>query len=192
MSWARASTPSASAAELAELEIVTESRVRIAGGAGASSASRTWGREVGDWETRFSSMTIGALRLVTDDGGTGTRFFSGRPLPAATRLADALARDPSVSSAGIEVGSYTAAGPDPWAPPDSVDAVWGPILRLQVDQALWDLQAQSSGLPLFRLLGGNDPRVRVYASGLDFHMTTDQACAHSSPPPATGDSPHSS
>jgi L-alanine-DL-glutamate epimerase-like enolase superfamily enzyme len=34
-----------------------------------------------------------------------------------------------------------------------------------VDTALWDLKAQSVGLPLFRLLGGRNPEVPVYASG---------------------------
>ncbi len=34
-----------------------------------------------------------------------------------------------------------------------------------VDTALWDLKAQSVGLPLFRLLGGSNPQVPVYGSG---------------------------
>lgn len=33
-----------------------------------------------------------------------------------------------------------------------------------VDIALWDLKAQAAGEPLWRLLGGNDPRVLPYAS----------------------------
>ena len=33
-----------------------------------------------------------------------------------------------------------------------------------IDIALWDLKAQRAGLPLWRLLGGNDPRVMPYAS----------------------------
>jgi L-alanine-DL-glutamate epimerase-like enolase superfamily enzyme len=133
------------------------------------------GREVGDWETRFSSMTIGALQLVAADGTIGTGFFSGRPLPGSDGLQDALAvilRDLS----GVDVDGY-GNRTRPWAPPESADGIWGPILRLPVDQALWDLQAQARGVPLYRLLGGNEPRVRVYASGLDFHMTTDDACA---------------
>ena len=35
-----------------------------------------------------------------------------------------------------------------------------------IDLALWDLQARRAGMPLFRLLGGN-PRIQVYASGLN-------------------------
>ncbi len=33
-----------------------------------------------------------------------------------------------------------------------------------IDIALWDLKAQRAGMPLWRMLGGNDPRVMPYAS----------------------------
>jgi L-alanine-DL-glutamate epimerase-like enolase superfamily enzyme len=36
-----------------------------------------------------------------------------------------------------------------------------------IDIALWDLRARRAGEPLWRLLGGEDPRIRVYASGLN-------------------------
>jgi L-alanine-DL-glutamate epimerase-like enolase superfamily enzyme len=40
-----------------------------------------------------------------------------------------------------------------------------------VNQAAWDLLGKRLGLPLWRLLGGREPRVGAYASGLDFHMS---------------------
>ena len=45
----------------------------------------------------------------------------------------------------------------------------GPIAQAiaGVDIALWDLVARRGGQPLWRLLGGESPRVRVYASGLN-------------------------
>ena len=45
----------------------------------------------------------------------------------------------------------------------------GPIAQAiaGVDIALWDLAARRAGEPLWRLLGGASPRVRVYASGLN-------------------------
>ena len=47
-----------------------------------------------------------------------------------------------------------------------------------IDLALWDLRAKGEfGLPLYRLLGGTEPRVRAYASGLDFNLSLDEACA---------------
>ena len=38
------------------------------------------------------------------------------------------------------------------------------------DIALWDLRARRCGLPLWRLLGGNDPRVAAYAGGIDLQF----------------------
>ena len=44
-----------------------------------------------------------------------------------------------------------------------------------VDIALWDLQARREQQPLWRLLGGSTPRVRVYASGLNPDRPADLA-----------------
>jgi L-alanine-DL-glutamate epimerase-like enolase superfamily enzyme len=38
------------------------------------------------------------------------------------------------------------------------------------DIALWDLRARRRGTPLWRLLGGHDPRVRAYAGGIDLQF----------------------
>jgi L-alanine-DL-glutamate epimerase-like enolase superfamily enzyme len=43
-----------------------------------------------------------------------------------------------------------------------------------VDTALWDLMARRRDLPLWRLLGGHDPRVPAYAGGIDLQFTLDQ------------------
>ena len=45
----------------------------------------------------------------------------------------------------------------------------GPIAQCiaGVDIALWDLEARRARQPLWKLLGGSDPRVRVYASGIN-------------------------
>jgi L-alanine-DL-glutamate epimerase-like enolase superfamily enzyme len=39
-----------------------------------------------------------------------------------------------------------------------------------VDIALWDLRARRVGMPLWRLFGGYDPRVPIYASGVDLEF----------------------
>jgi L-alanine-DL-glutamate epimerase-like enolase superfamily enzyme len=42
-----------------------------------------------------------------------------------------------------------------------------------VDMALWDLRARKLGLPLWRLLGGYDPKVPCYAGGIDLQLPLD-------------------
>jgi L-alanine-DL-glutamate epimerase-like enolase superfamily enzyme len=43
-----------------------------------------------------------------------------------------------------------------------------------LDTALWDLLARRRGLPLWRLLGGYDPRVPAYAGGIDLQFPLEQ------------------
>jgi L-alanine-DL-glutamate epimerase-like enolase superfamily enzyme len=42
-----------------------------------------------------------------------------------------------------------------------------------VDIALWDLKARRAALPLWRLLGGFDPRVPCYAGGIDLDLSAE-------------------
>lgn len=41
------------------------------------------------------------------------------------------------------------------------------------DMALWDLKARRAGMPLWRMLGGNDPNVPCYAGGIDLDLPPD-------------------
>jgi L-alanine-DL-glutamate epimerase-like enolase superfamily enzyme len=71
---------------------------------------------------------------------------------------------------------------------DRIEALWtkiwwemhyggrgGPtVLALSAfDIALWDLKAKRAGLPLWKLLGGHDPRVPCYAGGIDLQLALD-------------------
>ena len=46
-----------------------------------------------------------------------------------------------------------------------------------VDIALWDLKARRLGTPLWRLFGGYDPSVPVYAGGIDLQFSIDELLA---------------
>jgi len=43
-----------------------------------------------------------------------------------------------------------------------------------IDIALWDLKARRENKPLWRLLGGHDPRVLAYIGGIDLHFTLEE------------------
>ncbi len=43
-----------------------------------------------------------------------------------------------------------------------------------LDIALWDLRARRRGLPLWKVLGGHDPRVKAYAGGIDLLFPLDR------------------
>ena len=51
----------------------------------------------------------------------------------------------------------------------------GPVVLAQsaFDIALWDLKAKRANLPLWKLLGGNDPNVPCYAGGIDLNLDAD-------------------
>lgn len=50
-----------------------------------------------------------------------------------------------------------------------------PVLALSaIDIALWDLKARRANLPLWKLLGGYDPRVPCYMGGVDLELSIDE------------------
>lgn len=113
------------------------------------------------FHTGSERQRITAVELLTDTGRTGITLLGGD----ARGFLDAVARpalagiDPAAvrrARAGLLQGLRAA--------PDALQrAGAGHVNRLEF--ALWDLKAQEAGLPLFRLLGGADPEVDVYAGG---------------------------
>jgi L-alanine-DL-glutamate epimerase-like enolase superfamily enzyme len=112
------------------------------------------------WHERRAPL----LLVETDAGLTGVGEAWSRQAQIglvlddlAVRCAPALlGRDPVARLEAI--GALPAS--DPGAP------AWvAAVAASAIDVALWDLAAQASGQPLWRALGGTQPRARVYASG---------------------------
>ncbi|MEZ5935445.1 MAG: mandelate racemase/muconate lactonizing enzyme family protein [Alphaproteobacteria bacterium] len=115
-----------------------------------------------------------AVRLTDSDGVTGTGYtvlHEGHGASVAT-IADRPFRE-------------ILAGQDP----DRIEWLWRSLYRSHhysgrggpvsfalaaVDVALWDMKGRRLGTPLWRLLGGYDPKVRAYAGNIDLNFPVDR------------------
>jgi L-alanine-DL-glutamate epimerase-like enolase superfamily enzyme len=121
----------------------------------------------------MKAFELNTVRLRDADGaeGTGYTFTVGRNGGAIDSV---LTREMTELMAGEDA--------------DTIERLWlkawwalhyggrgGPtVLALSAfDMALWDLKARRANLPLWRLLGGYDPRVPCYAGGIDLELPLD-------------------
>ncbi|GEO37620.1 L-alanine-DL-glutamate epimerase-like enolase superfamily enzyme [Skermanella aerolata] len=121
----------------------------------------------------MKAFELNTVRLRDADGaeGTGYTFTVGRNGGAVDSV---LTREMTELMAGEDA--------------DTIERLWlkawwalhyggrgGPtVLALSAfDMALWDLKARRANLPLWRLLGGFDPRVPCYAGGIDLDLPLD-------------------
>jgi L-alanine-DL-glutamate epimerase-like enolase superfamily enzyme len=129
-------------------------------------------RIIGDSQVRIDTCNAGVLELRDREGRTGTGFFLNlfHPLPDRSELERAFRTEALPGLQGQEPVSLIhrlvrPRGGNNRALPHGFGEA--------IDQALWDLAAQQVNLPLWRYLGGTSPRVRAYASGLDFHLSNE-------------------
>lgn len=128
-------------------------------------------RTIGDSQVSTGSMSMGVLELEDRNGHVGTGFFHSvtDPLPPLSELQARFERDLADQVIG--------ASPFAWV--NRLERPRGGQIRTSiffpsVEQAMWDLQGQILGMPLYKLLGGVRERVPAYASGLEFHLTDEQ------------------
>jgi L-alanine-DL-glutamate epimerase-like enolase superfamily enzyme len=128
-------------------------------------------RIIGDSQVSTAQLSLGVLELEDGDGHVGTGFFHSvtEPLPSLPALQERFRRELADSIVG--------ANPFAWV--NRLERPRGGRVRTSVfapsiEQAMWDLQGQILGLPLYKLLGGERHKVPAYASGLEFHLTDDQ------------------
>ena len=127
-------------------------------------------RVIGDSQVRIDTCNVAALELHDGSGRVGTGYFLNlfHPLPDGDELRRVFATEAFPALLGATPVALThrlsrPRGGNMRALPHGLGEA--------IDQAVWDLAAQQAELPLWRYLGGTSPRVRAYASGLDFHLT---------------------
>ena len=126
-------------------------------------------RIIGDSQVRFDTMFIAALELHTQAGEVGLGLLNRFSLPPHAELERIF-----------ETENWST------LKDQSIHPLLNRLTRPRggnnralmfveaINQALWDLYGKEVGLPLYRLLGGTNNRVKAYASGLDFHLTSAQ------------------
>jgi len=123
---------------------------------------------------KLSAFELITCRVRDADGaeGVGYTYTVGRNGGA---IADTLRREIAELVEGLDA--------------DDTERIWhhvwwalhyggrgGPsVLALSaLDIALWDLKARRANLPLYRLIGGFDPRVPCYAGGIDLDLSVEE------------------
>jgi len=125
------------------------------------------GREVGDSRLSITDCYWVVVEVETDSGYVGTGWMAslGFAPDILARFVDSqfsdllVGRDPfATESIAADLRQqtiyYGELGVSAWP-------------RGAIDVALWDIKAKAAGQPLYRLLGGDEPRVRAYASSMD-------------------------
>jgi L-alanine-DL-glutamate epimerase-like enolase superfamily enzyme len=125
-------------------------------------------RVIGDSQLSTRRLSIGVLELEDGEGHVGTGFFHSvaDPLPPLAELQGRFQRELAEQLIGASPFAWVNRLEHP-----RVERLTASLFSPSVEQAMWDIQGQILGLPLYRLLGGERQRVPAYASGLEFHLT---------------------
>lgn len=126
-------------------------------------------RIIGDSQVRFDKILIAALELRTQSGQIGLGFVNAFSLPSQKELERTFEAEDWPSLQGESIYPLLNRLTRPRGG-NNRSHLFGEALN----QALWDLHGKEVGLPLYRLLGGTKNRVRAYASGLEYHLTSTQ------------------
>lgn len=140
------------------------------------------GRTIGDNNCAYRRFGVTVLELHTDQGAVGLGY--GVSIWLGTFHKAAYYIEPMAPHAALRRRFERALWPrlEKQHPGAALHRLGTPLvkeiyLEKAVRQALWDLSAQSMGLPLYRLLGGRRRSVRAYGSLLDYPLSDAEAVA---------------
>lgn len=126
---------------------------------------------IGDSQVRFVDHWMTVVELHTDEGHSGVGFVIQQGMPTAS-LADLKTQFEYGVWPSLKDGSPLGLAQRIVRPRGG--NVGGGYLTTPVETALWDLIAKQQQQPLYRVLGGSDPRVPAYGSTLDFRLGDDE------------------
>lgn len=132
-------------------------------------------RHIGDSQVGATQANIVALELFDAAGRSGLGFMQilFQPLMSEEGIASAFRQEAFPFLKGREAGAIALGVNRPRG--GNVRKMLLPFEEA-IQHAVWDLFAQSCGLPLWRLLGEKREVVPAYASGLDFHLSDHDFC----------------
>lgn len=133
-------------------------------------------RVIGDSQIAAHEVYAASLELVCGDGTTGLGFVNTvmTNLPDEAEMARVFAQE---AWGELEGQSPAAVANRQLMRRGGNRRKMSLPFEEAIQQAVWDLHAKLLGMPLWMLLGGTKEKVRVYASGLDFHLSDDDYCA---------------
>jgi len=126
---------------------------------------------IGDSQVQFTDHWMTVVELIDETGRTGVGFELQQGLPTAG-LAQCQAQFEHAHWQGL-AGSEPVSQVLKLSRPRGGN-VGATSLPIAVETALWDVLGKQLELPLYRLFGGTEPRVRAYGSTLDFHLTDEE------------------
>jgi|GEM_PF-303868 len=127
-------------------------------------------RTIGDSQVRINEANIAALELVDDQGNVGLGFVQGLIVPLPDQKEIERVFESEVWS-NLKGNTPISLVHQVKRPRGGNQRALSLPFEEAIQVALWDLAAKQSGLPLYRMLGGQRDRVRAYASGLDYHLS---------------------
>ena len=119
----------------------------------------------------MTAFEVVTARVTDSDGATGTGYTFTCGVNGGA-IADILGREMTPLVIGREADLIEAIWKDLWWAFHYGGRGGPTVLALSaLDMALWDLKARRAGQPLYRLLGGFDPKVPCYAGGIDIDLS---------------------
>ena len=125
----------------------------------------------------MTAFEVVTARVTDSDGATGIGYTFTCGVNGGA-IADILGREMPPLVFGRDAGLIEKLWEDVWWAFHYGGRGGPTVLALSAfDMALWDLKAKRAGVPLWRLLGGYDPRVPCYAGGIDIDLTPEELVA---------------